>query len=80
MQPHEHCSTDCVSTSYSTFVLYLDCGYILFKKGTRPLVFICHSSKDKVFVKKLAADLRKQEIDVWLDEWNMNVGDSIHKK
>jgi DNA phosphorothioation-associated putative methyltransferase len=34
MQPDEPCSTDCVSTSYSTFVLYLDRAYGIIRRVT----------------------------------------------
>jgi TIR domain-containing protein len=44
------------------------------------VVFISHSSKDKGFVRQLAADLLAAGIDVWLDELRINVGDSIPQK
>lgn len=44
------------------------------------VVFISHSSKDKGFVRQLAADLLAAEIDVWLDELRIKVGDSIPQK
>ena len=40
-------------------------------------VFICHSSVDKPFVEKLAGDLRNLGLGVWLDRWEIKVGDSI---
>jgi len=40
-------------------------------------IFISHSTKDKNFVLKLAKDLMANGINVWLDEWNLNVGDSF---
>ncbi|MBJ6110429.1 toll/interleukin-1 receptor domain-containing protein [Hymenobacter sp. BT523] len=40
-------------------------------------VFISHSNKDKVFVRKLANDLMHNGVSVWLDEWNINLGDSF---
>lgn len=40
-------------------------------------VFISHSYKDKDFVIKLAKDLMANGIKVWLDEWNLGIGDSI---
>ncbi|NIM16666.1 MAG: TIR domain-containing protein [Candidatus Aminicenantes bacterium] len=45
-----------------------------------PSVFISYSSKDKDFVFKLASDLKYRGIDVWLDEWEINVGDEIRQK
>lgn len=43
-------------------------------------IFICHSSKDKSFVGKLALDLINAGIDVWYDKWEIKVGDSIIEK
>src|SRR5438552_16025265 len=42
-----------------------------------PSVFLCHSSKDKPFVERLALDLRKLGTGVWLDKWEIKAGDSI---
>ncbi len=39
-------------------------------------VFISHSSQDKQFVRKLAADLRERNLDVWFDE-HSRVGESF---
>ncbi len=46
----------------------------------RDKVFICHSSLDHDFVKKLADRLKQDSIDVWIDDWMINVGDSITQK
>lgn len=43
-------------------------------------VFLSHSSKDKNFVKSLAVDLKNYGVSVWLDEWEINVGESIPTK
>lgn len=43
-----------------------------------PDLFLSHSSRDKEFVRKLAEDLAFCEIDVWLDEWELQVGDSLY--
>ncbi len=40
-------------------------------------VFISHSSKDKPFVYRLAVDLINRGIPVWLDAWELEVGDSL---
>jgi len=48
------------------------------KKTT--VAFLSHSSKDKQFVRKLAADLTENGIDVWFDEQKILVGDSITEK
>jgi hypothetical protein len=44
------------------------------------VAFISHSSKDKGFVRKLAADLVANGIKVWIDEQRILVGDSIPEK
>jgi hypothetical protein len=41
-------------------------------------VFICHASANKPFVNKLYKDLRKFGVQVWLDEREIVVGDSLH--
>jgi len=43
-------------------------------------IFLCHSSKDKFFVRELAAQLRAAGVRVWLDEAEIKVGDSLTKK
>jgi hypothetical protein len=35
-------------------------------------IFLSHNSKDKEFVRRLAAQLRLGGGDVWLDEWEIN--------
>lgn len=46
----------------------------------KPRVFISHSSLDKVFVGDLASKLASLEVDVWYDDWEIAVGDSIVEK
>ena len=46
----------------------------------RPLVFICHSSRDKAFVRDLAERLGSAGVDTWLDELEIRIGDSIHER
>jgi hypothetical protein len=46
----------------------------------KPKIFLSHSKKDKVFIEKLANDLRSCGIDVWYDEWEIPPGESIRKK
>src|ERR1035437_3408181 len=46
----------------------------------RQKIFLCHSSKDKSFVKKLATDLKTVGLDVWYDAWEIKVGDSLRQK
>jgi hypothetical protein len=43
----------------------------------KPRVFISYSHADSPFVDRLAADLQAAEIDVWVDRWEVKVGDSI---
>ncbi len=43
----------------------------------RPTVFLCHSSKDKLFVRRLAKELLEKGLDVWLDEKRILVGQSF---
>jgi len=40
-------------------------------------IFISYSHADKAFVDKLAANLIKHDGHVWVDTWELNVGDSI---
>lgn len=40
-------------------------------------VFLSHSSKDKAFTRKLAERLEEKSVNVWLDEAELNVGDSL---
>jgi hypothetical protein len=44
------------------------------------VAFISHSTRDKPFVRKLAADLVASGVKVWLDEQQILVGDSIPEK
>lgn len=43
-------------------------------------IFLSHSSKDKTFVRELANNLLKLGHIVWLDEWEISVGESIVSK
>lgn len=43
-------------------------------------IFLCHSSKDKSFVRRLASDLDLKSVPVWFDEWELQVGDSLIDK
>jgi hypothetical protein len=48
--------------------------------AAKRIAFISHSSLDKPFIRQLAADLTARDIDVWLDEQRIRVGDSIPEK
>ena len=43
-------------------------------------IFLSHTSTDKPFVRKLAADLRNHGHTVWIDEAEINIGDSLISK
>lgn len=43
-------------------------------------IFISHSSKDKFWVRALAERLKGYGVKVWLDEAEINIGDSLTKK
>lgn len=43
-------------------------------------IFLSHSSIDKPFVRKLAADLRRSGFFVWVDEAEIKIGDSLIEK
>ena len=45
-----------------------------------PEIFLCHSSDDKNFVRRLALDLTDAGIRVWFDAWEIRVGDNIVEK
>ena len=42
--------------------------------------FICHSSNDKRFARRMANDLMSHGFKVWLDEFEMLPGDSLYEK
>lgn len=48
--------------------------------STARVAFISHSSKDKDFVRQLAADLVASGVQVWVDEQRIRVGDSIPER
>jgi hypothetical protein len=48
--------------------------------STRHHIFLCHSSADKEFVRRLAIDLRANSVNVWVDEREIQVGDRIREK
>lgn len=43
-------------------------------------VFICHSSTDKTFARRLVQDLQQHGIQPWIDEGEIRVGDSLLEK
>lgn len=48
-------------------------------QGTQAMagVFVSHSSHDKPFVRNLAASLLAEGIPVWLDSWELEIGDPL---
>lgn len=49
-------------------------------KKSKSKIFLCHSSRDKPFVRWLATELKKRNHEVFFDEWEIKVGDSIIEK
>lgn len=47
------------------------------KRTKRPDLFLSHSSKDKADALRLAKTLNYCAVDVWLDDWEMEVGQSL---
>lgn len=45
-----------------------------------PKIFLSHSSRDKFFVRRLAESLQANGVQIWLDEAEINVGDSLTDK
>jgi TIR domain len=43
-------------------------------------IFLSHSHADKAFARRLATDLRKSGHAVWIDEAEINIGDSLIEK
>lgn len=47
------------------------------RKKRTPDVFLSHSSRDKAIVRQLAEDLCYLQVDAFLDEWELQPGDSL---
>src|SRR5215469_13256895 len=47
------------------------------KRTTKPDIFISHSSRDKSAALNLAITLNFCSVDVWLDDWELEVGQSL---
>ena len=45
-----------------------------------PTVFLSHTTADKDFARRLATVLTAHRIEVWFDEWEIKVGDSLMGK
>lgn len=46
-------------------------------RTAKPDIFISHSSRDKAAALHLATTLKCCAIDVWLDDWELEVGQSL---
>jgi hypothetical protein len=60
--------------------MVFDSEFFISKTSAMSTLFLSHSSKDCEPVLRLAKDLRKRGISVWLDEWEIDVGDPITEK
>jgi hypothetical protein len=47
------------------------------RRTAKPEIFISHSSRDKLAALQLATTLNFCAIDVWLDDWELEVGQSL---
>jgi hypothetical protein len=45
-----------------------------------PHLFLSHSSKDDQIVSRIAKNLNTCGVDVWLDAWELRVGDDLHQR
>lgn len=46
----------------------------------KPSLFLCHSTEDKSFARRIGNDLRSFNLNVWIDEAEIKVGDSLIEK
>ncbi len=63
------------SQSYASVLFY---ERFLMEKSW--ISFLCHSSKDKELVERIANDLRHSGVNVWLDKWQLKAGDSLNTR
>ncbi|MEG8021515.1 toll/interleukin-1 receptor domain-containing protein [Sphingomonas aerolata] len=47
--------------------------------GTR-LVYLAHATDDKAIAKPIAEGLRARGIEVWFDDWEIGIGDSLRQR
>ncbi len=52
----------------------------LIPEWRNPRAFVSYGSEDRVFVDKLAVDLRWYGVDAWYDKWEIKTGDPIPAK
>jgi hypothetical protein len=48
--------------------------------GPQAHIFLCHASEDKTAARELATAIKNMGPDIWFDEWEIKVGDSIVQK
>lgn len=49
------------------------------ENASRLAVFLSHSSADKALARRLARDLQASQVEVWLDQWQIGVGDAFEQ-
>src|SRR6516165_10759518 len=47
------------------------------RRQSKPDIFLSHSSKDGPLAVRLATDLNFCGVDVWLDQWEIQLGQSL---
>ena len=47
------------------------------RRTSKPDIFLSHSSKDKEIATQLATDMNFCGIDIWLDQWELQIGQSL---
>lgn len=50
------------------------------QSSDNPTVFISHRGEDTALAERLAVQLNQAGFEVWLDKWNISIGDSIIQK
>lgn len=50
------------------------------RERARVHAFICYSHRDSSFVDRLVEDLERERIKIWIDKWEIRVGDSLLDK
>jgi hypothetical protein len=66
---------------FATWTKSKDDGMLMIERGAKrtakPDIFISHNSRDKAEALKLATTLNYCAADVWLDDWELEVGQSL---
>ena len=69
-----------ISLYNSKLILFLEDKNLTVDNQIYSKVFISHSTKDKVFVGRLARDLKKNDISTWIDDNEILIADSLPEK